>query len=347
MKSFDDPGNYDVDVAPERLPGKDSDRPGAERRLFIDYLHDGYEAVLRRGFDFLGSSGRIGRQDRVVIKPNLTYPTYSRGVMTNPAAVEALIRYLKDFTSHITVCEADSGGYNPFSMNEVFRATGLNLMVQKYGVRLVNLSEERATRILVPAGLRKVQVPIPDILLEETDLFITVPVPKVHMNTVISVALKNQWGTIQLPAERLRLHPYFREVVNFLNSIYPRMIAVVDGKFGLTRSGPMRGDPVPLNWLMVCDDVYLTDEVVAQILGYMPDDVPYLSWGLKRGPKREMACNTDWRAFCGEPFYLKRAWTDYPGLLAFRSRPIAYVAYESPLAPALHWLLYRFRQPFY
>jgi uncharacterized protein (DUF362 family) len=347
VKSFNLPERDDVVAAPERLPGNGHGSPASESRLFIGSLDRGYDAVLRSGFDFLGRSGKIGPQDRVVIKPNLTYPTYSRGVMTSPAAVEALVRYLKDYTSHITVCEADSGGYNPFSMNEVFRATGLNVMAQRYGIRLINLSEERAERVMAPAGFRKVAVPTPTILLEETDLFITVPVPKVHMNTVISVALKNQWGTIQRPAERLRLHPYFKEVVTFLNSIYSRTIAVVDGKFGLTRSGPLRGDPVELNWVIVCDDFYQTDAVVAQILGYRPDDVPYLSWGLKRRPKRDLVCNTDWRAFCAEPFYLKRAWTDYPGLLAFRSRPLAYLAYQSPLARALHWLLYRFREPFY
>src|SRR5215831_15740881 len=90
-------------------------------RVYIDRLADDYESVLSRGFAFLGPTGEIRAHDRVAIKPNLTFPTYRPGVMTNPGAVEALVRYVKNFTSHITVCEADSGGYNPFSMNQVFR----------------------------------------------------------------------------------------------------------------------------------------------------------------------------------------------------------------------------------
>ena len=55
----------------------------------------------------------------------------------------------------------------------------------------------------------------------------------------------------------------------------------------------------------------------------------------------------DWRQFVKEKFYLERQWTDYPGLLAFRSRVLAYVAYYSPAASLLHKILYLFRQPFY
>jgi uncharacterized protein (DUF362 family) len=316
-------------------------------RLFIDTIKEGYEPALQRGFEFLGVTGRIGREDRVVLKPNLTYPTYRPGVMTSPEAVEALVRHIKEFTSHITICEADSGGYNPFSMSEVFRATGLQAMARKYGVRLVNLTAVESRRISVRSGLRKIHVSVPRLLLDETDLFVTIPVPKVHMNTVVSAALKNQWGTIQRPAERLRLHPYFQEVLYELNVIYPRAIAVVDGRFGLTRSGPMRGDALALNWLIVCDDLFATDFVVAQILGFRPAEIPYLHWMFRRRPVETPLCNTEWRRFGRSDFYLKRDWTDYPGLFAFRSRLLAYLAYESPLARPLHWLLYRFREPFY
>jgi uncharacterized protein (DUF362 family) len=332
--------DFEAAVQPE--PALDG-RP----RVYIDRLEDDYESVISRGFAFLGPTGKIRAHDRVVIKPNLTYPTYRPGVMTNPEAVEALIRYLKNFTSHITVCEADSGGYNPFSMNEVFRSTGLDTLTRNLGVGLVNLSEMEPAVLTVPLGFRKLRVSVARFLMEETDVFITAPVPKVHMNTVISVAIKNQWGLIRIPAERLRLHPYFKEVVYALNRIHPRTIAVIDGKYGLTRSGPMLGDPLPLNWLMVSDDVVTADCIVAQLLGFHPSEVPYLKWILRQRGAQEPVTNTNWLPFATEPFYLKRAWTDYPGLWAFHSRALAWLAYESSLSGPLHKLLYRFRKPFY
>ncbi len=52
---------------------------------------------------------------RVFIKPNLTFPTFKPGVITNPACLEQLIIALKDYTDDITVGEADGGGYNRFA----------------------------------------------------------------------------------------------------------------------------------------------------------------------------------------------------------------------------------------
>jgi len=40
-------------------------------------------------------------------------------------------------------------------------------------------------------------------------------------------------------------------------------------------------------------------------------------------------------------------WADYPGYLAYHSRWLSWLGYESCLARPLHWLLYRFREPFY
>jgi hypothetical protein len=51
--------------------------------------------------------------------------------------------------------------------------------------------------------------------------------------------------------------------------------------------------------------------------------------------------------FLKEKFYLKRAWTDLPGLFCFNSSFLAWLGYRSPLAGFLHWLLYLFRKPFY
>jgi hypothetical protein len=48
-----------------------------------------------------------------------------------------------------------------------------------------------------------------------------------------------------------------------------------------------------------------------------------------------------------EKFYLKRAWTDYPGLLCFNNPLLAWLGYRSPLAGLAHRLLYLFRKPFY
>ena len=61
----------------------------------------------------------------------------------------------------------------------------------------------------------------------------------------------------------------------------------------------------------------------------------------------QIQLNQNHEAFKKDKFYLKRKWTDLPGLLAYRSAFIAYLGYFSPLANFLHKVLYLFRKPFY
>lgn len=270
--------------------------------------------------------------------------------MTSLDALTAVVTYVKNFTQKVTICESDSGGYNPFSMDEVFRNTGIAEFANRMGVRIVNMSHSPSRSIQFRRHLRVMSVPLPTLLLDETDLFITMPVPKVHMNTKVSIALKNQWGVIQEPALRLKLHPFFKEVIYQVNKALPKSIAVVDGRYGLTRSGPMRGDPVNLNWLLVSDNIYLADRIVSELMGFDYREIPYLRYALERegiASLDDVKFNCDYHLFQQQPFYLRRKWTDYPGLFTFKSRGLAYLGYESPLAKPLHWLLYKFREPFY
>jgi uncharacterized protein (DUF362 family) len=319
-------------------------------KIFLNRLGEDYGSSIAQGFRWLGDRTGLSRGARVAIKPNLTYPTYREGVMTSPAAVEALILELTKVTDRITIVESDSGGYSPFSMDEVFQVTGLAAMAARLGVKIVNLSTARSRPIKMRAGWRTIEVPLPTLLLDETDVFITMPVPKLHLNTVMSFAVKNQWGVIQQPSLRLKLHPWFADVIWGVNQALPHTLVVADGRWGLNRSGPMRGDPVRLDWLMVSDDILRADMCAAELMGLNWNQIPYLRHIMNREGVSSLA-GTEFSSpveeFRAPPFRLQREWTDLPGLACFRSRGLAWVGYESPLARLLHWLLYRFREPFY
>jgi uncharacterized protein (DUF362 family) len=319
-------------------------------QIFLHSLDRGYLNAMAEGFAWTGIESTIRSSKSIFIKPNLTFPTFREGVMTNPEALESLIVYLKDFSCEITICESDSGGYNPFPMDEVFRATGISEMAERYGVRIVNLSYAPSRPICFLYRRREMSVPLPVCILDEADLFITMPVPKVHLNTVYSGAIKNQWGIIQEPDLRLKLYPYFREVVYRVNKGLPESVAVVDGMYGLNRSGPLRGDAVRLNWMLICDDIFKADWVASRLLGFEIDEIPYLTHILQKEGLQSLKddeFNEDFTKYQSEKYYLKRLWTDLPGWLTFHSPFLAYIGYESVLARPLHWLLYRFREPFY
>jgi hypothetical protein len=120
--------------------------------------------------------------------------------------------------------------------------------------------------------------------------------------------------------------------------------------YGLNRNGPMRGDAVKLDWLMVANDLVAADVTCCRIMGVDPRRIGHLRYyqSLTRTPGVERyEMNRDWREFVGPRFELRREFWDYPGYFAFRSPLLAYTFYHSPVASLLHRAMYLFREKFY
>jgi uncharacterized protein (DUF362 family) len=317
---------------------------------FITRIAGNYLKGIQEGFEHISLSALVSRSSMLFVKPNLTLPVYSPGVMTSMAALEAVLMALSDYTPNLIVGDSDSGGYNRFSMDDVYRRTGVLDVASRLGVRVVNLSRLERVPVPIPVGNREVEIGMPRLLTHEIDFLVTVPVPKVHMYTGLSLTFKNQWGCIPEPEDRLRLHPHFNEVVLRVNEMVKTRVAVVDGGYGLDESGPLRGRPVELGWTVVADTPGAAARVVCALLRVPLERVAHLRLAAERGlvPSLEsIVLNQDTASFATGPFRRRLAITDYPGLLAFRSPAVAYLAYFSPLAALLHRLLYLFRKPFY
>lgn len=319
-------------------------------RTFIASLDAGYRGVVEGALEGVGFFDDVKPGGVVFLKPNLTFPEFRPGVMTSLECVEAVTECLIGRGYVVVIGEADSGGYNRFAMEFVFDRIGLRALADRLGARLVNLSFTEPEMMPVSARGRRLSVPVPRLLLREIDAFITLPVPKIHMNTLVSMSIKNQWGCIQEPSERLKFHPYLAEVMYELNRQLPHAYSLIDGRYGLNRSGPMKGDVVELGWLLASNDLVAADRVCCRLMQVDERQVGYLRYFEKKGwwtPYDAIRVNRDLAPFLREKFYLERAWTDYPGLACFKSASLAWLGYRSPLAGLLHRGLYLFREPFF
>ena len=309
-----------------------------------------YLENFRDGLENIQFQKIVNKDTHVFIKPNLTYPEYKPGVMTNPEAIAAAIQAINDYTSHIWIGDSDSGGYNRFSMDNVYSQTGIREICEKFNAKIVNLSSVPRRPINFEFQKNQFTLDLPVLLLDEMDLTITMPVPKIHTNTLVSLSFKNQWGCIPDNQDRLRLHPYFRHVILEVNKAIRTKIVIMDGKYGLNRNGPMIGDPVELNWVLVADNIGAAARLGCMLMGIPLNKVNHLRYAERLGmipPINEILLNQDIKLFQKHKFYLKRKWTDLPGLIAFNNPAIAYLAYFSPVAGLLHKLLYLVREPLY
>ena len=313
-------------------------------------LENDYLTNIRNGLEFIQFEKIVKPDTRIFIKPNLTFPIYRPGVMTNPQMVEATIQAIRDYSHHIWIGDSDSGGYNRFSMDEVYNSTGLLDICNKFGAKVVNLSKIPRRAINFRYGRKSFSLQLPVLLLDETDLVVSLPVPKIHCNTGVSLSIKNQWGCIPENQDRLRLHPYFQHVILEVNQAIRARVAIMDGRYGLNVNGPMIGETEELNWLLVADHLGVADRLGCELMQIPLEKIAHLRYAEKQNfiPARtDIETNRETAAFLSKPFYLHRKWTDIPGLLAFNHAFIAYLAYFSPLADILHKLLYLFRKPFY
>lgn len=319
--------------------------------VFLRDLAFGHEPAIAAGLEAVGFFADVPAGGTVFLKPNLTFPEYRPGVMTSFECLSAAVRTLRSRGYQVLVGEADGGGYNRFSMDAVFEGIGIRQLCDETGAKCVNISFTAPEMMSLKVGRRTLRVPVPKLLLDgSVDAFITLPVPKVHLNTRVSMSIKNQWGCIQNPTERLRLHPFFSEVMYELNRRLPRAHSIIDGRFGLTRSGPMRGDPVPLNWVLVSNDLVAADRVCCRLMGIDESRVRHLMHFKRQGwwsGYGDIVLSTPIEPFIKEPFYLVRKLTDWPGIVCFNSPFLAWLGYHSPLAGFAHWLLYLVREPFY
>lgn len=277
---------------------------------------------------------------RVFLKPNLTFPRHVPGVTTRPSFIEAAIRYFLDHRAKVTVGEGD-GGYGQYAADVAFRGHGLPEICAKAGASLVNLSS--VATIGCPTSVPQIdRLELPALLLDETDLFVSLPVPKVHSNTIYSGAVKNQWGCIP-DAMRLRLHPYFVPLVWDVNELLRPRLILGDASYILDRSGPLVGDPVYMDRVISSNGLLAFDVHVAGSIMNLPvGAISHLSEGLRRGYPAEVDAidDPDRDARPRHTFVLRRTMRTWVTAKAFPRKWAVELLWFSWFGVLLHHILY-------
>jgi uncharacterized protein (DUF362 family) len=298
-------------------------------KVFISKVTMAYEKELQQALAYIEWEKVVASGARVFLKPNLTYPTPKPGVTTTPKFIEAAIQIFSQRTSNLIVGESD-GGYRGWPAEMAFHSHGLPEVCRRYGARLVNLSKvpRKTVEIKFREEIRKLN--LPSLLLDEIDVLVPLAVPKIHQVTVMSGAIKNQWGCIP---DNMRLinHPYFDEIILEINRLVRTRMALADGTFFLNRTGPMQGDPARMDLLIASDNIGALDRTLCQIMGLDITRVRYLSFACQKGwipLTDQIKYNVQPSIFYSQQFYLKRT---------LRNRIVSWAFYR-PWAINLFWI---------
>jgi uncharacterized protein (DUF362 family) len=314
----------------------------AERRVALVKNEGDLAAAIRAALTEAGLLSRISRQTRVALKPNLTYPFHKPGVTTTPEFVRAAVRVLRDYTDHLAVVESD-GGYGAWDAEEALQGHGLYELEKEFGIKVVNLCDGPSEQLTFHSGRRIRTVPLPVRLTKETDLLLSLPVPKIHCMTGVSLAYKNQWGCVP-DRMRLRRHYVFDDAIVAINqALRPAVLA--DGTWFLDRNGPLWGAPLRMDLVVAATDAGAADLYLCELMSFPWRKSPHLRRAVKLGdmPARLDAIrfNVDPRTARTHVFSLRRTPRNWIAWAAFKSRFLTWLGYESWLGRVvLHGILY-------
>ena len=284
----------------------------------------------------------LPRGSRVAVKPNLTATRHLPGVTTTPALLERVLKLLLDNGNRVTVVESD-GGYGAWRCDQALEGHGIPEMGRRLGVEVVNLSAAPAVELRVRAGDREENIPFPALRADATDAFVTLPVPKVHCMTGVSLAMKNQWGLIPDPL-RLHYHYLFDAAILEINRRLPAARAVVDGTWFLDGGGPLQGTPLRKDLVIGADSIGECDRYLCALMGVDPLGVSHLRHATEAGfvPRELSAVDHDPSALERHRYraVLRRTPRQRVVRVFFHSRGLTRLMYTSRFGRALHAVFY-------
>ncbi len=317
-------------------------------RVFIEHFDS--QATLKKSLEdalnWIGAKAIITPAKRVFIKPNLTWRIPQPGVTVTPPFLRALVEALLPLTSNITLGESE-GGQACFQAEEAFESHGLYDLEREYGARIVNLSRDQHEVVTTTIAGTSVSVELPSLLLHEVDVFITLPVPKIHAMTVASLGFKNQWGCL---GDKMRVtqHPRFDPMILAINKILKPQLCVFDGSYFLDYTGPMMGEAVPMNLIVAGNDVGAASLACCEIMSLDPMSVPHHRLALREGMFPVSAKSIEFNSlpsnYVQRKFRLKRSAINYIQLAAFKNRVLNRFFYNSLFADAIHEALWVVRR---
>lgn len=236
---------------------------------------------LEKAVGLVGGIGKyVKKGNSVVIKPNFAWErTPEQAANTNPDLVEALIKMCQRAgASRVTVvehtCDRDSAA--------VFRISGAAAAVKKAGGRLISADKQTMYRkISIPRGkVLKSDECVRDIL--DADVFINVPIAKVHGAATVTASMKNLMGANW---DRGNWHgkDLHQCIADYSTAVKPHLI-VLDAIRILTTNGPKGpGEVKNTGEVIAGTDPVAIDAYAVKLLGKNIKDVRYIGYAQALG----------------------------------------------------------------
>jgi uncharacterized protein (DUF362 family) len=308
-----------------------------KHRAYIGEAGENLKTTLSAGLEYIRWEKYINKTSKVFIKPNFTSPRPENGVTTTPTLLKCLLEFLAGKAGSVMVGESD-GGNKSFKADEAFEGHDMYRICRETGAQLVNLSTLPSKVVEAKITGKKVSVELPKMLLEDIDCFISVPVLKVHVLTTVSLSLKNSWGCNPDTMRGMHHQDLPRKLSLIAHHLKPKIV-VIDGTYALNKHGPMFGDVVPANLIVVADNTVAADVLGTSLMGFTPRKIAHIKIAEKEGLGstniQDIELNRDWRPF-QRRFEIKKTILDRFSAIPYRNDRISRLIFQSKLTSLIY-----------
>ena len=239
------------------------------------------DALVKKAIDGLGGIKKfVKRGNSVVVKPNLAWARIPHeAANTNPQVITALIKLCKQAgAGRITVLDhaCDSAAVT-------FKLSGAQRAVASTGARLISADKEfMYRRISIPKGkILKSDKCVREVL--DADVFINVPIAKVHDATTVTASMKNLMGTNWNRQTWHMSGDLDRCIADYSSAVKPDLIVLDALRVLLTRGPKGPGETKDVGKIAACTDPVAIDAYAASILGKDPRGVKHITYAAAMG----------------------------------------------------------------
>jgi uncharacterized protein (DUF362 family) len=230
-------------------------------------------------FDGLHAIGTNVRGADVLLKPNLVEFDPKTAINTEPRLVAATVIAMRRLGA-ASVSVGEGPGHRR-DVQDVVTRSGLEDALTAVDAPFVDLNTAPIRKVRLRShytDLGSLWLPQPVL---DADVVVSMPKLKTHHWAQVTLSMKNLFGTLPgrvygWPKNVLHWAGIERSILDIAGAVRPAY-AIVDGIVGMEGNGPISGEPISSGVLVFADDPVTADTIGATLMGFDPDEVPYIA----------------------------------------------------------------------
>jgi len=233
-----------------------------------NYDEDEVLKGLRQAINLMGGIEHfVQKGNRVLLKPNLLYgKAPEKAVTTHPSIVKGMIKIVREGGGIPFIGDSPSVG----GLLRTAEKAGMKRVADEMNCPLVEFDRPVLSSKGVGKHFKRLEI---DQAILEVDVIINLPKWKTHVNTLLTLGVKNLFGCIPGPRKALwhlragENRKLFAQVLVDLYQVVKPPLTLLDGIVGMEGNGPNSGRPIPLGLILASNDALSIDQVVCDLLG--------------------------------------------------------------------------------